>query len=567
MAASTNSSTALKNRPLVERVIERFSPGWAFRRHNFKRALHAARKYEAAEESRLRRIRKSKGSADSTTFRSAEILRHRARDLDENYDIASGILDVLESKIVGSEILAHPMVMMEGGAELAVDLNRHLAELYREWAMRPETTRQQSLGKAQRLAARSWMRDGECFVHHLDGIVPDLEHATEVPYSIELLEADMVPMTLTATRGFDGQLLRYGILTDQWGKPEEYLVLLHHPGDLLFGLFTAGTGILGHSGTFGLNDIKRVPAMDISHIKHVKRMHQTRGVSALATVFNRLTDLKDYEESEQTAARIGSYVALAITKSPDAQPDAPGSSSPREMDWMPGMIFDQLVEGEEVVSIKNERPSNQILPFRRTSLMAVSSGSRAGYSSIAKDFNGTYSAQRQELVESELHYAVLTEELVSMEVRPIYRRFVDMVNTRGLIPREMLRGVDLDTLFKAAFRGPSVAYIDPVKEINHELIGVQAGFFSKQSVQLKRGRNPADVDAEIEQEREREKQKGIVSTSNPANKTAPASATLPPVDEDDKEAEAQDGNGNRYVCVGGKWVPQEMAALAESLLE
>lgn len=565
MAAAANNDRPLKSRPtMLERIVERVSPRWAFRRHNFKEALHAARKYEASEESRLRKIRKSKGSADSTALRSVEILRYRARDLDENYDIASGILDVLESKIVGSEILAHPMVMMEGGVALAVDLNRHLAGLYREWAMRPETTRLHSLGKAQRLVARSWMRDGECFVHHLDGIVPDLEHATDVPYSIELLEADMVPMTLTAARGLDGQMLRYGVLTDKWGKPEEYLVLLHHPGDLLFGLFTGGTRL--GSGTFGLNDIKRVPAMDISHIKHVKRMHQTRGVSALATVFNRLTDLKDYEESEQTAARIGSYVALAITKSPDAQPEAPGSSSPREMDWMPGMIFDQLVEGEKVESIENTRPSNKIMQFRQSSLMAVSSGTRAGYSSIAKDFNGTYSAQRQELVESELHYAVLTEELVSMEVRPIYRRFVDMVNTRGLIPNEMLRGVDLDTLFKAAFRGPSVAYIDPVKEINHELIGVQAGFFSKQSVQLKRGSNPSDVDAEIEQERARETEKGIVSTSNPANKTAPAMAAMPPVDEDE-DAEAVDSNGNRYVLIGGKWVPQEMAAIAESLRE
>ncbi len=563
MARALDSAPDVNNRPLIERMIARVSPRWAFRRHNFNCALHAQRKYEAAEESRLRQIRKSRGSADATLLRSSEILRYRARDLDENYDIASGILDVLESKIVGSEILAHPMVMMEGGLELAVDLNRFLAELYREWAVRPETTRQHSLGKSQRLAARSWMRDGECFIHHLDGDVPELVHSTAVPYTIELLEADMCPMSLTS-RTVDGMLLRYGILTDQWGKPEEYLLRLQHPGDSLFGLFTAGMSLgVGVS----LRDVKRVPARNISHVKHVKRMHQTRGVSALATVFNRLGDLKDYEESEQTAARIGSYVALAITKSPDAQPEAPGSSSPREMDWMPGMIFDGLVEGEKVESIKNERPSNQILPFRQQALMAVSSGSRAGYSSISKDFNGTYSAQRQELVESELHYAVMTEELVSMKIRPTYRRFVNMAFVSQLIPRELLQGIDVSTLFKAAFRGPSVAYIDPVKEINHELIGVQAGFFSKQSVQLKRGSNPSDVDAEIEQERARETEKGIVSSSNPANKSAPAAAALPAVDDDDDDAEAQDGNGNRYVSIGGKWVPQEMAAIAESLLE
>lgn len=567
MADSTKTAGEALPLSLIERAIARVSPGWAFRRYNFSRALRfartAARKFEAAEESRRRLIRKSKGSADATAQRSIEILRYRARDLDENYDIASGILDVLESKIVGSEILAHPMVMMEGGKELAVDLNRYIMEIYREWAVRPETTRQHSLGKSQRLTCRSWMRDGECFIQHLDGNIAGLEHATDVPYSIELLEADMVPMSLM-TFGVDSRLLRYGILTDEWGKPVEYLMLVNHPGDGLLGLFGASRS----SGTLQRSNLKQVPAAQIMHLKHVKRIHQTRGVSAFATVFNRLTDLKDYEEAEQTAARIGAYVALAITKSADVEATGGSdSASPREMDWIQGMIFDQLVEGEDVKVIKNERPSNQILPFRQQSLMAVSSGTRAGYSSIAKDYSGTYSAQRQELVESELHYAVLTEELVSMKARPTYRRFVKMANLKGLLPGELLRGVDMTTLFKAAYRGPSVAYIDPMKEINHELIGVQAGFFSKQSVQLKRGGTPADVDAEIEQERKVEQEKGIVTTSNPANKSAasPAAALPAPDEEDEDDAEAVDENGNKYVAIDGKWVPQELAALAESL--
>ncbi len=552
---------------LLDRTIARVSPRWAFRRFNFAKALTGARKFEAAEESRQRAIRKAKGSADASSLRAVETLRYRARDLDENYDIASGILDVLESKIVGSEILAHPMVMMEGRTELAMDLNMFLSERYREFAVNPEVTRQHSLGKSQRLVARSWMRDGEGFVQHFDGNIDGLEHGTDVPYSIQLMEADLIPMSLTGiSRG--QRLFRYGVLTDKWGMPVEYAVLQHHPGDSFVGLFT---NAISGGGAFGLADVQMVDAKNISHIKFVKRMHQTRGISVFATVFNRLTDLKDYEESEQTAARIGAYVALAITKSVDAAGTNVGSSAPREMDWMNGMIFDQLVEGEEVKSIKNERPSNQIAPWRKSSLMATASGTRAGYSSIAKDYNGTYSAQRQELVESELHYAVLTEEMISMKVRPTYRRFVNMTWVKGLIPPEMLRGVDLTTLFKAAYRGPSVAYIDPMKEINHELIGVQAGFFSKTSVQLKRGSNPNDVDAEIEQERAREKDKGIVSTSNPANKAGTAPAVLPAPDEDDEDDEddesdeAVDTNGNRYTSVGGKWVPTELVPLAQSL--
>lgn len=568
MKRSQKTADVTKKVGLFDRVIERVSPSWAFRRLNWSRALKAARTYEAAEEGRSRKVRKSTGSADAVSLRSVEVLRHRARDLDENYDIAAGILDVLESKIVGSEILAHPMVMLEGGTNLAVDLNDHLSTMYREWAVRPEVTRQNSLGKTQRLAARSWIRDGECFVNHLDGNIDNLDHSTDVPYSIELLEADIVPMSLSAqgTDATDGHLLRYGILTDAWGKPVEYMMLKRHPGDNIFGAF--GSSIFGTASVTS-NDVKRVSASDVMHLKHVKRIHQTRGISALATVFNRLSDLKDYEESEQTAARIGAYVALAITKSADADPDASGSSAPREMDWMPGMIFDGLVEGEKVESIKNERPSNQIAPWREQCLKAASSGSRAGYSSISKDYNGTYSAQRQEQAEQDQHYSVATEEVVSMEVRPVYRRFVETALISRMVPRELLAGVDMTTILNAAYRGPSIAYIDPVKEINAELIGVQAGFFSKQSVQLKRGSSPMNVDAEIEQERDREKEKGIVTTSNPANKStaAPAPAALPAADEEDEDAEAVDENGNRYQAIDGAWVPQHLVALAESMKE
>ena len=545
---------------IVERAITAVSPRWGFRRHNFRVALGQQRKYEAAEAARTRKVRQSKLAADAVSGSQIETLRFRGRDLDENYDIASGILDVLESKTVGSEILAHPMVVLEGAAELAVDLNKHLARLYREWAVHPDVTRQCSLGKTQRLIARSWFRDGEAFVHHLDGKVPGLEHATAVPYSIQMLEADMVPLNLTGA-GTHPHGIRYGIVTDDWGRPIQYVVHKVHPG--------ADIWRLGMRTVVRVGDVELVDAFDISHVKHVKRIGQARGISVFSTVFNRLTDLKDYEESEQTAARIGSYIALAITKSVDSVGTAgSGGKAPREMDWMPGMIFDQLVEGEKVESIKNERPSNQIAPFRTSSLRAVSAGTRAGHSSISHEYTGTYSAQRQELVESEAHYDVLTEELVSMIVRPEYRRFVNMAIVSGQVPIELLRGVDLDTVFNAAYRGPAVAYIDPKKEVDSEVIGVQAGFISKQLVQLKRGNNPFDVDAQIAQEREREAELGIITTSNPANKVGGSiTVSMPAATDADDDDEMIDDDSNRYIAIGGRWVPVELQAAAESIFE
>lgn len=519
--------------PLRESVLDKaiagISPAWGLKRAKNKVSLGALRAFEAAEEARDRTIRKSKGSADSVGIRSIEIMRQRARDLDENYNIASGALDTLEAKVVGSEILAHPMVMLEGGNELAQELNAFLSEQYRRFAERPEVTREHSMGEIQRLSARSLYRDGECFLHHLQGRIAGLRHSTDVPYSIDVLEADYCPVrTQSLMRGRKN--FRHGIEQNAWGQAVRYLMYQQHPGDSLFAFRRSAL----------IEQLKWVDAGRISHIKYTKRLRQTRGVSIFASVFNSLSDLKDYEDSERLAARIGSYVALAIHKSVDADTSGETDSSPRELDWERGMIWDGLLEGDKIESIKNERPSNQIKPFREQMLKAAAAGTRTGYSSIAKDYTGTYSAQRQELVESEMHYALLTESFVSMMIRPVYRNFVDMAFIAGIIPHELLRDIDLNTLYNAAYRGPSVAYIDPVKEINHELLGVQAGFWSKQHVQLRRGMNPAEVAAEIEQERKIEDEKNIVTISNPGSKNKLTGTSL----KKDKEAGDQNEEGD-----------------------
>lgn len=521
---------------LIERTIAALSPSWGLRRYRDRKVLETAeRAYEAAKSDRFRPDKRSRGSADTVNSRSIEVLRDRARYMDENFDIASGALDVLESKIIGAGIQTHPMARATGGDELAEDFNKRIAELWRQWIERPEVTRECNWSKAQRLLCRAWLRDGESLVTLLDGRVGGLEHMTPIPFSIDLLESDFIPMT-GVERVDDEHELAQGIIRDMWGRADRYLIYRAHPGASRIRLLsTMGAG-LSLSALRG--DTKEWPAGDVLHLKHTKRIRQARGVSILATVFNRLDDLKDYEESERVAARIGAYVALQIHKGLDTDlSSASGSSAPRELDWMPGMIFDQLAPGEKVESIKNERPSNQIEPFRQVTLRAVAAGMRTGYSSIARHYDNSYSAQRQELVENEAHYHLATEEFVSQICRPIYQRFVQMALMSGQIPARMLRRVDRTTIFNAAFRGPGVAYIDPLKEVNSEIKMVRAGFASRRDMILKHGGNPADVEAELTEERAKEADAGLVLESNPVNDKPP---TLQLADQDDDEDEDTD---------------------------
>jgi lambda family phage portal protein len=182
------------------------------------------------------------------------------------------------------------------------------------------------------------------------------------------------------------------------------------------------------------------------------------------------------------------------------------------MSMRPGMIFDNLLPGEEIDMIESNRPNTMLEQFRNSQLRAVAAGTSTSFSSIAKDYNGTYSAQRQELVEQSVHYSVLREHFVERFIRPIWQRFIRVALLTDLI--EMPANLDVGTLTDADFRGPTMPWIDPLKEIHAEEKAVQAGFKCRSQVIRERGSNPAMVNEQIKRERAEEEYSDLVFTTN-----------------------------------------------------
>jgi lambda family phage portal protein len=238
-------------------------------------------------------------------------------------------------------------------------------------------------------------------------------------------------------------------------------------------------------------------------------------VSDFASIFTRLDDLKDYEESERMAARIGAAFAFAVTKNIDyVDTDNADPDRFREMDLAPGIIADSLQPGESIESLKNERPDNKITDFRANQLKAVAGGVNAGYSSIAKDYEGSYSSQRQELVEMARVYQQLRNEFIRAFVAPIYQAFVETARDQGAID---LTGADPLTIFDAEHTGLGTPYIEPARETLSAISQVQAGFKSKAQVILEQGGNPRAVQSQIGREREKDNEDGLVFSSDFAN--------------------------------------------------
>jgi len=164
----------------------------------------------------------------------------------------------------------------------------------------------------------------------------------------------------------------------------------------------------------------------------------------------------------------------------------------------PGLFFDNLNPGEEINTIQSNRPSQLLSEFRSAMLRAIAAGTRTSYSSIAKDYNGTYSAQRQELVEQATHYAILRQEFIAGLIRPIWTRWLHLMLTAKHI--EIAPNIDINTLTNADYRGPIMPWIDPLKEVKADVEAVNAGFKSRSQVIRERGGDPITVCAQKDRE-------------------------------------------------------------------
>lgn len=480
----------------VDRIVSTFSPIAGVRRMH---ARHVLNQYEAAKPSRLRKSNRDHRSPDAQVQQSAVTLRALARNLEQNHDIARGALRTMVNNVIGpSGIGIEPQPRRFDGT-IHEEFALTLRELYRNWAKNPEVTQKHHWSKVQRLVCSTWFRDGECFSQRLMGSVPGLDHGTRIPYSLELIEPDLVPMEYAdESRG-----IQQGIERNAWGRVTGYWCYKTFPD--------------GGRWTKQTYEMKRVGAAFMHHIAAVDRIGQVRGVSIFASVITRLEDIKDYEESERIAAKVAASLTAYVKRgSPEMYGEAgPGGEVPGEAQHIgmaPGMIIQSLAPGEEIGMIDSNRPNPNLITFRGGQLRAAVAGIGASYSSVARDYSGTYSAQRQELVEQWINYAVLTDDFVGQFVQPVWEDIVKIAILSGAakVPKD----VDPSTIDDAMFVGQSMPWIDPLKEAMAWTALVQAGFASEVEVMRKRGANPRDVLEQINAHRKKTGELGLVFSSD-----------------------------------------------------
>jgi lambda family phage portal protein len=252
------------------------------------------------------------------------------------------------------------------------------------------------------------------------------------------------------------------------------------------------------------------------HLGMFKRLHQLRGISIFHGILTRLGDIKDYEESERVAARIAAALAFYIKRGDASMFGLDGDAkADREINIAPGMTFDDLAVGEDVGMIESNRPNVHLVDFRNGQLKACAAGTRGSYSSIARDYQGSYSSQRQELVEQDESNRIMQQWFCAGWARPAFRNWLEMELMNKQDPITLPPDLDTRTLFDAVYYGPTMPWIDPRKESQGWEMMIAGNAATEADWARARGRNPSEVKRQRQRELKFNRENDMVTGNDP----------------------------------------------------
>jgi lambda family phage portal protein len=192
---------------------------------------------------------------------------------------------------------------------------------------------------------------------------------------------------------------------------------------------------------------------------HKIRVDDIRGMPALGIIMQALKELDRYSDAEQRAAVLNAILAMMVTKkedkigsrplrggalrrdSVDVSASSSGSSSPRTWNinrFIPGMIIDELQQGEEPVSFNTVRPNVNYRVFEEAMMATFAWVMEMPPNIYRLAFSSNYSASGAEINEFKIFLDKLRGNFASDVDKPVYKEWLISMVLAGLIQAEGL---------------------------------------------------------------------------------------------------------------------------------
>ena len=443
-------------------------------------------------------------SADSEILVSAIATRSRLRQLERDDDYMRRMLRLFQNNVIGYQGIQLQMKIREPAPALRpqpadpanpnqkvsnkprfqfdTEANQMVQSAWKEY-LKPENAtvmRNMSGVNLQRLIVRAWKRDGAIMVRKYRGF------NNPFSFAVKPLEIDYLNFWNCGKAPVTGNLIKFGIEFDQYDSPIAYWILSRHPGEV----FQNPVDKVYQT---------RVPAEDIYMIFDVDRANQLMGMPDFCSIATRLNSLHKYEESEAVAARVAACKGGFIKKTLPTEYTGPVDARGNSLEEMsPGMV-EMGDPGEEWTDIDPKHPMEAYGSFVKGMLRGGSAGAALSYNTVANDLEGVnYSSFKAGRLEDVAQYQYDQQHIVDQLMQPWFEDWLPFALLKGKIKMPMAKA---DKILSGVSWQPRVwASVEPAKEVQADILEVEAGFATRREKIAERGNNIDDVDEEREED-------------------------------------------------------------------
>jgi lambda family phage portal protein len=436
-------------------------------------------------------------SANAEILVSAIALRSRNRQLERDDDYMRNMLFLLENNVVGHRGIKFLLKVKGEKGSYDTPLIREIRGAWKRALRRGQCTVSRNLSgtELQRLAVRCLARDGVILfrIHRSFG--------NDFGFALEPIECDRLDHNWNRPAGterpddpYRQNEIQFGVEMDQFKAPVAYHILTRHPGDVF-------------AWRAGPKYRERVPARDILAIWTIERAGQFIGMPLWPSIGARLNHVHKYEEAELVAARVAAAKGGWFKKDPNG-PQAAHYEGPEDdqgnklTNTEPGM-WEELPVGWDPVQNDPKHPMDAFPYFMKAQLRGASAGANLPYNSVANDLEGVnYSSIRVGLLDARDGFKFLQELMAGSLMEPWFEAWLPFAILSGQLKLGLERIPEiLDVMH---WYGRRWGWVDPLKDIQADVMAVEKGFNSRRRV-IAESVEGGDVEEIFEEQEEDQK--------------------------------------------------------------
>lgn len=399
------------------------------------------------------------------------ILRARSRESCQNNDYSKRWVCLLEENVVG-----------DMGIKLQADPAIEAA--WKAWGKKGvcDVTGTLSWIDAQKFWLKATARDGEILVRLVRSPTNGFGLA------LQFLEVDRMDETHFETLS-NGNTISMGVERDGNLRPVAYH--LRTPGR--------------QPGSFlsNIGPTERIPADEVIHGGIHERADQPRYAPWNSAALIRLQFLSGYEEAEIVAARSASCKMGVLEQDQDATGEYTGDKEDVEghptIEAAPG-TFPSLPPGYHLKPWDPTHPTTAFKDFMKAVLRGIASGLNTSYHALTSDLESvSFSSLRAGELKERDTYRSTQRFMIETFCERVFEKWVSMASLLGQIP---LNAAQVEAGVVHTWQPRGWAWVDPLKDINANIMAIQHGLGSRTMFLAERGLDYEEIMAQLAKENE-----------------------------------------------------------------